>query len=633
MAYDFGAQSLGIKNPFKVEGKIKTIAGILITLLGVYILLQVPENLKIDKILGWAFAALGFIFIIAGLKRCGVGLYQLFRYFVGRSVPISLSYNYSKTEQDSASAEKNALLYDSNELHSMLLGRKNTTFSEPKGWLSRFIHTILPKLTFLPYPLRNAAEELSSVLINTTTAIIAYAIASFVVLSGLAGEKAEILLLPIFSTLLLVYLIITWRASANSLDSTNHYQLKQVAGKSVIVLIALSFIFPMLAGFYMDELIPISMATLTELKLEQYLFGAWGNLTLFILSLFVLLALIVPLLLSRMKDATPNTAVSEYRDNLQENVHPKEIFINVENIILANRRVKEVPNRVYKEFNPQLITESNTKGSFNGELLIETQPELTKTEVKDKTNKILLTLLSQVGLVITALLFYSFALQVIDLYLYLEPAIYGTDTARQQLANASYLVPMVGIVSHLLFLYFAWRGTKAISRIMESCSHTFWGEIHFSSLLMHLKVEGTYTESKMATGMSINDSTRSENFVVRSSITPWLITSRIDSCIFATSGVNNLETPRYIMSMNKNDSEMEEIVDEIKSFLVNREVIASVRNSKDLDNTMQILEVNKKSRDYINKAPNTEEAQGGYLRNEEANNLEVNNSEDKSKTE
>ena len=87
------------------------------------------------------------------------------------------------------------------------------------------------------------------------------------------------------------------------------------------------------------------------------------------------------------------------------------------------------------------------------------------------------------------------------------------------------------------------------------------------------------------------------------------------------------------MSMNKNDLEMEQIVDEIKSFLVNREVIASVRNSKDLDNTMQILEVNKKSRDYINKAPNTEEAQGGYLRNEEANNLEVNNPEDKSKTE
>ncbi|MBU2919551.1 hypothetical protein KO505_16515 [Psychrosphaera sp. F3M07] len=631
MAYDFGAQSLGIKNPFKAEGKIKTIAGLIITIIGVYILLQVPENLKVDKVLGWVYAGLGFILIISGLKRCSAGLYQLFKYFVGRSVPISLSYNFSKTESDNAKAEKDAVLYNHQELNSMLLGRKNSTFIEPTGWLSRFIHTILPKLTFLPYPLRNTAEELASVVINTITAIAAYAIASFVVLSGLAGEKAQIFMLPIFSALLLVYLITTWKSSAHSLESANNYKLNQIAGKSVIGLIALSFVIPMLAGFYLDELIPVSMEVLAELKLEQYMFSAWGNLGIFFVSLFVLLGLIVPLLLSRMNDANPQTSVSEYRDNLQENVHPKEIFINVENIILANRRVKEVPNRIYKEFNPELVPESDKKGTFNGELLIETQPELTSTEVKNKTNKILLTLFSQVGLVATVVLLCAFIFQAIELYIYLQPVILANKTASNQLMNSVFLIPIVGFVSKLLFIYFAWRGTKAISRILESCSHTFWGEIHFSSLLMNLKVEGTYTESKMATGMGINDSTRSENFVVRSSITPWLITSRIDSCVFATSGSNNLETPRYIMSMNKNDLEMEQIVEEMKTFLVSREVIAALRNTQDLDNTMQILEVNNKSREFLSKNQESLTEQAGYLRNEDNTDNEENVTDNTSK--
>ena len=98
----------------------------------------------------------------------------------------------------------------------------------------------------------------------------------------------------------------------------------------------------------------------------------------------------------------------------------------------------------------------------------------------------------------------------------------------------------------------------------------FWGELNFNSLLMYMKTEGTYTESRVSTGMAIHDSTRSENVVVRSSITPWIITSRINTSIFATSGMNNLEAPRFVMGMNKNDGELKEIVDEIKAFLRGR---------------------------------------------------------------
>ncbi len=613
MAYDFGAQTLGIKNPFKIEGRFKSVSGLLITLLGIYVLLQVPDNLKQDIVFGWTYAVLGFVIAASGLRTIGAGLFQLFKYFVGRSVPISLSQNYSRTEQDAASAEKDAVFYTSNELNSMLLGRKNTTFVEPKGWLSRFIHSVFPKLTFLPFPLRNMAEEIFSVVINTLTAIFAYAIASFVVISGLAGEKAEYVMLPLFSLILLIYLIGTWRSSASALESSKNYHARHIGGSSVIGLIGLSFLIPIITGFYLDKLITAEYQDTFNQFTEINIFGAWGNLSIFLITIVIVLGLILPLLLQRMKEATPTTAVSEYRDNLQENVHPKEIFINIENIILANRRVKEIPNRVYKEFNPELIKESDKKGTFNGELLIETQPELSQSDVKNKTAKSLLTLTSQIAMLVSAVLLYVLVANGLSIYEYISSEIIE-PRAKFTLAL---FTPVITEINNILFVLFAWLGTKAVGRIMQMCSHTFWGEIHFSSLLMHLKVEGTYTESKMATGMAINDSTRSENFVVRSSITPWLITSRIDSCIFATSGANNLETPRYVMNMNKNDLEMEEIVGEIKSFLINREVIASVRNSKDLDNTMQILDVNKKSRDYIASSQISIEEQAGFVKREE----------------
>ena len=175
MAYDFGSQSLGIKNPFKFDGSIKTAAGLLICLLALVPLLQVSAALQESKILGWGSAIIGFLLLVSGVRHTTQGLFQLFRFFVGRSVPTSLAYNLSSSEKDNARLEQQnrALMYDSAGLHSMLMGRKNTTFKEPLGWLARFIHSVFPKLTFLPYPFRHLAQELASMVVNVLAALIA----------------------------------------------------------------------------------------------------------------------------------------------------------------------------------------------------------------------------------------------------------------------------------------------------------------------------------------------------------------------------------------------------------------------------------------------------------------------------
>jgi hypothetical protein len=166
MAYDFGSQTLGINNPFKKEGLLKAVAGVLVALLGVFTLIQVASELKADKVVGWAYVIIGLYLLVSGIRHTSVGFIQLFRYFVGRSVPTSLAENKSPSEQESAKYERNALQYDAKTLYSMMMGRKNTTFTEPVGFLGRFVHSIFPKLTFLPHPLRMMAQEIAGMVIN-----------------------------------------------------------------------------------------------------------------------------------------------------------------------------------------------------------------------------------------------------------------------------------------------------------------------------------------------------------------------------------------------------------------------------------------------------------------------------------
>ncbi len=73
--------------------------------------------------------------------------------------------------------------------------------------------------------------------------------------------------------------------------------------------------------------------------------------------------------------------------------------------------------------------------------------------------------------------------------------------------------------------------------VLIQAAHLFYAEIQFDSLLIYFKCEGTFTESKISTGTSIHDSTRSENTLVRTSITSWGIVSGIVStCGYAQPG-------------------------------------------------------------------------------------------------
>jgi hypothetical protein len=623
MAYDFGSSGLGITNPFKKEGLARTVGGLLISCLGFYSLFQITHIIETNMIEAWIYAIFGLVLLISGLTRCGSGLFQLFKFFVGRSIPSSLAYNQTKSESDNANLEKkqNALAYEASTLESMLMGRKNTTFKEPQGWMGRFVHSIFPKLIFLPYPIRNIMQEVVAILLTTFVALVAFGLTYFVSSSGLAGEAGHIII-PAFSVLLLGYLIGAWRKAASAVSLSKVKQLKSAGAGSLAKIIAFSIIFPVVIGMgyhFITKNID-KPDTLNQLFENAQFFSAWPSLILLFVLGAISCAFIIFMVVIRSQQSEPKTEVSEFRENLQESVHPNEVFINIENIVLANRRYKEIPNRTYLNFDPVLNEQSQGKGSFSGELLIETQPEFKPTEHSKnfKLVRLAATISAQVLLVTAAFVFFSLTTDIAMVVEYVQNMINNPPqlSGQQGQSVLSDIIAQGSVIGvGLITTLFMWQIIITIGRLMENFSHIFWAEMQFDSLLMYMKTEGTFAESKISTGMSIHDSTRSENVVVKSSITPWVVSSRITTSTFASSGNNNIEMQRYVMSMEKNESELQSIINEIRDFLKARENIAGFTNTADLQHAENILKVNQASRNTPEQLSSQGEA-AGFLRNE-----------------
>lgn len=569
MAFEYGSDTLGIKNPFKFEGLVLTVRGLIVTILGVIALLSVKELVAEGaKEAGWLSLAIGVLLLGNGVVATGRGLFKVMRFFVGRGVPASLSRNINKSE---AHVREGFIAYHDKELEQMLMGRKNLTFVEPQGWLARLIHTLMPRLLFMPYPIRTAAQQLSSGLLYTLLAFLCYGLAWFSGSTGLT-EINNTPVLAWLSIVLAVFLFIIWSSRRSPLKRVVQVSVSGAGSSGIVLMVVFSILAPVLLSYFHHNVQP-----LPELPLSA---GAYiATMT----SLGVLAAVYgLVLTFFRASQADPKTEVSEFRNNWQESIHPQEIFINFENIVMANRRYKEIPNRIYRDFDANLIEQgSNDKGKFSGEMIQETQPVFREIPTSQlfKLLRLSGTLIGELLLVIAAVLFYS-AIQPV------------TQIQHQPIAAVDAL-----IYPALIWIF---------GRIISNVAHIFWAEMHFQSLIVLFQCHGTYSESKVSTGASIHDSTRSENVVVRSSMTPWIVASRIVTSCFAESGSNNLEYYRRILEMHKADDDLDKITSEMREFLGNRQTIANV-NEKDLASASSIFQVNQETRSMNDNAALTKE--------------------------
>jgi hypothetical protein len=595
MAFDYGSIDLGLKNPFKAEGYVTALRGLIQSGLGIFLLILAASKVKEDAASGWILMLFGVVVLGIGLKALSSGIYATLRYFVGRNHPTSLAMNYSKSESSTAQEEKPYVAYTAQELEEMLVGRKNTTFKEPQGFLARLLHSLLPKLLFMPYPIRNMAQRLFGAWISTLVALCSYGLVAFISLAGFAGDIGE-LIFPIYSAVLMVYMLITWRAAGKPIKRQAENKIEALGGGALVKIISMSLLLPVIIGVAASWLINTMGVTSNVIAqwqaiLPSFYVGAY--LVAILATAAVCSSLLLIMLKKRLNAIANNSEVSELRENWQESVHPNEIFINLDNLVMANRRYKEVPNRVYRELDPKLNEQVDGKGGFKGEMIQEIQPKVKPLELGQLFSKsrLLALVTGNILYVIASLVSVFLAFSLIDVY---QLGLTISESSRN--ISMTQAQAMLDIIVVSLHLFVVGLLIRSFAGLLSNTSHLFFAEMQFESMLIYFKCEGTFTESKISTGTGIHDSTRSENVLVRSSITPWVIVSRIVSTTFASTGMRNLEFPRYILEMHKDEGELQEIKQDVIGFLKDRESIAAITSERDLGNASQIHQLNQQTR-------------------------------------
>ncbi len=622
MAFDYGSIDLGLKNPFKKLGKVTAITGTIQTVLGLYLLFSAAGVVKEDMGKGWILVTFGILLLVGGLRTLGGGIYATMRYFVGRNHPTSLAYNYSKSEKSTAQEETGYVAYNANALEEMLVGRKNATFLEPVGFLARLLHTLVPKLLFMPYPVRNVTQTVFAAWVKTLVALIAYGFVAFVSIAGFAGDVGD-QVFPVYSVLLTLYLMLVWRNAGKPIARNAERNIDALGTGDLVKVIVFSLLLPVVIGLTLNWLanstrfshqqISSLIAALPDFHAGYYLFG------LFALAIFST-TLIWFMLRLRLNHVTPSAEVSELRENWQESVHPNEIFINLDNLVMANRRYKEVPNRIYRELEPDLHEQVDGKGEFRGEMIQEIQPKVQDMELgKSFESARLIALIGGnvfflVAIVLTVFLAYA----VIDVYSFVKAT---HITSLKQMFDSKHFNDFSNLAMTAAHYFLIAYLFKSFGRLLANVAKLFFAEIQFESLLIYFKCEGTFTESKISTGTGIHDSTRSENTLVRSSITPWVIVSRIVTSTFANTGMKNLEHARVILEMHKADNELLAIKSDLVNFLKDRESIASITSERDLGNASQIHQLNEQTRAtpfaVSDRLLKQDEEAAGFLRQEQ----------------
>ncbi len=459
------------------------------------------------------------------------GLYKVFRFYVGRGQPADLASTVSSQQSVMPGAPTGGStgfrsIYSPVMLADMLLGRKNPTFKEPEGWLPRMLHSFVRNLIFLPYALRNDAGSRFVAAAHSVVLLALLGLAWFSGVTNLVPMDGT----PVMAwlvTVVTVMLLVIWFREALRKSHAARAMLKFSFGTLVAV------------GGARDRRavrarVVEPRAAPARRRRSRHTRGSRPML----LAGFASFGFSLLLALRRAPQTPPPTLVSEYREHWQESVHPMDIFRAVE-ITLAKHRFQEIPNRVYENDVPELMAQgSQNKGEFGGRTVQEVQPR----PVADRRGDGVI----QIGIV---------AGQA------------AAARRRHRACSRCCSGCKPGALPRSRRRCSAPSCCGSQGRLLARTSTLYVSEIEFESDLIVFAVTGTFSESRVATGMSIYDSTRSENTIVRSSLTPWLIVSRLHTSTLTVSGSANLEQPRLMLGMSDNESLSRDLVADARAFL------------------------------------------------------------------
>ena len=119
--------------------------------------------------------------------------------------------------------------------------------------------------------------------------------------------------------------------------------------------------------------------------------------------------------------------------------------------------------------------------------------------------------------------------------------------------------------------------------------------IQFDSLIVFLQCSGTCSESKISVGKAIYDTASSENFVVRSRLTPMLIVAKAVTTTFIGRGARAFDSPRYLLEFDRAPGELDSILGEFREFLDGLSHVAPIRSEGDARTISTLVGLNRQA--------------------------------------
>jgi len=460
MAYEYGssAQRLDFPNPYRVENVFRMAAAVILIGGGLYALFLARNGLT-AHLEGWSLAPIiiGIGMLAGGIKHAATALSRL-RFFFGRGKPEGLAGELAEGQ----TGEKP----DAPRLKATMRGGA-IAVEEPTGALNGLLYSMVRPLIWAPQPIQWVAQ----LQFRTGLTLIVVLIALLATMLGVS-EPNDLAWLGLFFfvyTAALLFIPLERGALART-----HLGPGGLIG---LVLVAI------LAPVLIHNLSP-HLRTLGGVDLSGQ--------ALFLLICAIAAVVVFFIALLRQMVAPPQTIMACEIATVSMNAPPNQVLVELDRE-MQRGWIEQIPNRRYARQIPQTVGAS---GSFNGELLEETQPmprdDMRKITLQDALREPRyrwLTLLSGLGVLYTLATAVSLLLFAHKVSMrFTEPVIWE-------------------------YICFA-GGMFSLATFCLRAGHILWSRFDFTSRLTWVEVDGNFQRSNTAIGAQFTDRVRTEKEII-----------------------------------------------------------------------------------------------------------------------
>lgn len=535
MSYEFNAGdtlSNEYKNPFTIENRFLLLASAIYLAGGLYVLFLARGFMQAHEdgyALAAAFASLSMLGVAVKLA---IQAFSQLRFIFGRNFPVGLAKELAHTEYGT-SEQADRLQHQ--------LRERAIHFPEPQGPLAGLLYSLLKPLLAAPPAIQYAAQRHFESLVSMVSVLVSLAV-SYVLFSGQPHEGVvSWAYLPLTGLTLIKPFM---HAEEDEPPKDSKFIMMRIAALAVFAVLGPALLPRFIPAL---EIPPMWMAPLC------LLLGSIGASGLFFAAVIARI------------DSAPQTAVSCEQTTISMNCQPSQLWTQISRDFQATW-ARGIPNRPYSNV-PPVAAES--KGSFNGSVLEETQPRPTNiiefngvTEALKAGHSKYLVLLAS----------------------------WATMLALVAAAMASYWVShyltmtRMEVSRSLLTLIAFETATLLAFRI----GHVLWSRMYFKSRLIWIELHGTYQSAELDIGNQITGQARSRSTVIRvedATLRVW--GADIVSVAFGK------DNERFVMAMAPIDGVVKSMADNLKQFAAAQSMVVSPTSVRDLDKTRALTGVGR----------------------------------------